>query len=345
MSNYETTPAGFRRYVAEETASPPEELARTERLGKEWDFSGLVPSLKAIFDLLRQLASSDLEHLPRDRFRSLTPITQEFSRILEEVQNFSSVPSNDNPDPQETRKKLLSRAESAEKQVFDSISPLVAYLAARRNDRSDLTEVRQKTIDELNSLIQTAKERAAAVSSAGEQVLKEATGIRDTLRSASADVGVSEHSDLFRSEADGHKKSSRFWLRMTAWLAGAALSLSVVGVVHSLCTSVPFPESVPGIVSKLALLAVVYYAVIWSGRTYRSERHNTVINQHRHNALRTFETFVAASGDDATRNAVLLRATESIFAHQPSGFSDKSQEPGNPTIFEVFRNLSSGPQE
>ena len=118
-----------------------------------------------------------------------------------------------------------------------------------------------------------------------------------------------------------------------------------LSVWHSLCISVLFPDSVPGTVSKLALLAVLYYAVIWSARMYRSDQHNAVISQHRHNALRTFETFVNASGDDATKNAVLLHATDSIFSHQASGYSERVQEPNSQKVLEVLPNLSLGGKE
>lgn len=335
----------FRTYVAEETESAPETFARTDALGEEWNFSELVPALRAIFDLLRTLASRDLEYLPRDRLLELRTITKPLNELLTNVKEFTSVQAEGGPEPRQVREKLLQKAHNLQSRTFDLLSPWIAYVAVRGADPRKSAEVHEETVKQLNAILHDAKQGKDAIQSEGEHILKQASGILDTLRAANADVGVSQHSVHFLGAVQTHTTSSKSWLTSTVMLACGALLLSGLSLWHSLCTAVPFPDSVPMTVSKLAVLAVVYYAVIWSARMYRSERHNAVVNQHRHNALKSFETFVSASGDDATKNAVLLSATESIFSHQPSGFSDKTQEVGSPKILEVFRGLSGGTQE
>lgn len=58
----------------------------------------------------------------------------------------------------------------------------------------------------------------------------------------------------------------------------------------------------------------------WSARNYRAQRHNEVVNRHRQNALRTFETFAVAATEPATKDAVLIAAAKSIFEAQRSGY-------------------------
>ena len=344
-NEHRDTAQAFRKYVAEETAPSPESFARTDALGEEWNFSGLVPALTEIFDLLRTLASCDLEYLPQYTLLELGTITKPLNKLLTDVNEFTSVQAEGVPDPRELRQNLLQEARSLQSQTFALLSPLIAYLTVRGSDSRKNAQIHEETVKKINAILHDATQGKDAIRSEGEHLLKEAKEILDTLRADSADVGVSKHSVHFRGAAQVHTTSSKSWLTSTVVLACSALLLSGLSLWHSLCTSISFPESVPVTVSKLALLAVVYYAVIWSARMYRSERHNAVINQHRHNALKSFETFVAASGDPATKNAVLLSATESIFSHQPSGFSDKAQETGSPKILEVFRGLSGGTQE
>ena len=70
-------------------------------------------------------------------------------------------------------------------------------------------------------------------------------------------------------------------------------------------------------VPKLIILSVFFSALIWAAKNYQAHRHNYVINRHRQDSLSTFEGFVSAAGDDTeTKNAVLLQATQSIFASQ-----------------------------
>ena len=76
----------------------------------------------------------------------------------------------------------------------------------------------------------------------------------------------------------------------------------------------------------------------------RAHRHNEVVNRHRQNALSSFETFVAAArADEQTKNAVLLEATRSIFALQPTGYdSTDAESAGSSQLIEVMRTLPGG---
>lgn len=330
----------LRTFIHEFTKKPPRGFSRPDQ-GLEWSFSEIVAPLEATFDLLRRLAEWDLADVPDTQLRPVLNLMRRTHPLLQQVLDFSSVSSEDNPDPRQRREKLIGRIKDVSEESFRLISPLLSFLAARRGSQG-MEELRERTVAELDAIRKTATERAEEVATKGDQIMREASDIRDALRAASADVGVSAHSALFRKEAEIHKTSGQVWLRRTGILAAIALLVSALSVWHSLYSPVSFPDSVAGTASKLALLALLYYAVIWSARMYRSEQHNAVINQHRHNALRTFEAFVKASGDSATKNTVLLRATESVFSHQPTGFSDKVPEPNSHKILEVFPNLTSG---
>lgn len=51
-----------------------------------------------------------------------------------------------------------------------------------------------------------------------------------------------------------------------------------------------------------------------------------VVNRHRGNALKTFQAFTEAAGDNQdVRSAVLLETTRSIFAVVPSGFLNATE--------------------
>lgn len=69
-----------------------------------------------------------------------------------------------------------------------------------------------------------------------------------------------------------------------------------------------------------------------------------VSNRHRDKALRTFETFAAASTDNSTRDAVLLEATRSIFAPGATGLVDSGESaPGPAALLEVIRRTQTAP--
>ena len=95
--------------------------------------------------------------------------------------------------------------------------------------------------------------------------------------------------------------------------------------------------------SRLLVLSVIFFGIAWSASNFKSHKHNEVINRHRQNALRTFETFVKATEEKETKDAVLLAATKSIFEGQSSGYlsSEHDQVPSS-TIIEILRNVGTG---
>jgi hypothetical protein len=80
-----------------------------------------------------------------------------------------------------------------------------------------------------------------------------------------------------------------------------------------------------------------------AAKNYRTHRHLVVVNQHRQSALRTFEAFIkAASGDDQTKNAVLLEATRCIFAPANTGYLGGEEENPSNRIIEIFKTVGGG---
>jgi hypothetical protein len=100
-------------------------------------------------------------------------------------------------------------------------------------------------------------------------------------------------------------------------------------------------QSVQLAITKVVILSTIFTAAIACSRIYRAHRHNYVVNQHRRNALRTFQAFANAPEADAqTKNAILLEATKCIFS-QP-GYISSEQESQPSQILEIVRQLKPG---
>ena len=98
-------------------------------------------------------------------------------------------------------------------------------------------------------------------------------------------------------------------------------------------------QSVQMAIPKLFVFSVLL-ATVWCGKTYRAYRHNAVVNRHRQNALATFQTFAKAAVDQATKDAVLLQATQCIFSQQPTGYIQTEPEPTALPISEMMRAVN-----
>jgi DNA phosphorothioation-dependent restriction protein DptG len=92
----------------------------------------------------------------------------------------------------------------------------------------------------------------------------------------------------------------------------------------------------------LLVLSVVFFGMGWAAKNYRAHKHNETVNRHRQNALRTFETFAAATEDKTTKDAVLLQTTKAIFEPQTSGYlTGEAEKVPSGAVVEVLKNVMS----
>lgn len=89
------------------------------------------------------------------------------------------------------------------------------------------------------------------------------------------------------------------------------------------------------------ILGLLFTSTVWCGRLYKAARHQSAINKHRANALRTFQACTKAASDDDARNAVLMETTKSIFAMTQSGYLENEAVPdGGLKIVEVVKHAT-----
>lgn len=168
--------------------------------------------------------------------------------------------------------------------------------------------------------------------------------LEDLLRKREGETGVAWHAAVFKNQADHHSRWSKVWLAVTILVTILIAGLAGGLALYYLRTAEPIDagRTVQAAIAKLLLFSILYTSLVLSGRNYRAHRHNEEVNRHRHNALRTFETFVnAAGGDSDTRNAILLRTTETIFEPVQTGYlTNEPEGPQTTQILEILRSTT-----
>jgi ABC-type multidrug transport system fused ATPase/permease subunit len=216
---------------------------------------------------------------------------------------------------------------------FPQIAPVIAYSVRRGTDFDRLEREARGSLEELNRIRREFETKSASI-------ISEAQAALEQVRRAAAEVGVAQHAVHFRQEATEHLNRSAKWLIATVVLAASTLAFAAWSVYYyaTSASDLSTPQSVQLAVAKVVAFSLLYFAIVWSARMYRSQWHNYVVNKHRQNALSTFETFVKASSDEQTKNAVLLQATQCIFSAQVTGFVAQESDPGpSPQILEIVR--------
>jgi hypothetical protein len=173
--------------------------------------------------------------------------------------------------------------------------------------------------------------------------VKEVEELRDAAKKATQEIGVSKYERVFGDEANSHATAARWWLAATILLAAGTVSFAW-GLYQSswhLAATLTPTQSLHLAIGKIVILSILISAILWSGRGYRSNRHNAVINKHRQNALRTFDTFVKSATDEQTKSAVLLQTTHCIFSPQNSGYASHDGDGNYPPLTDLLKHLTT----
>lgn len=322
----------IRKKIAQITERDPQTLARTSDLSRELNFAEALPIFERTIDLFKQVdALLDTKTLS---LNALAVINNNIDRTLQGFRPFLdfSLTQNTNRNFMADRAQLMQNAVQNYSEIFEKISPIIAYCGTR-DTQLDESKV------QANDVLVEMKQRLADL----ESIKQEANATLDIVKKMAEEAGVSQHAGIFADEARSHRISSRWWLGFTI-----SLSIFTSGIAYHFFQLALDPsktysgsQAVQMAVAKIALLSILFTATIWVGRFYRSHRHNAVVNQHRSNALRTFEAFVKASKDDSTKNAVLIKATECIFSPQQTGYTSSEPETGGVAqVVEIVRGMT-----
>lgn len=313
----------------------PESLVREDELGQAFSFKDGLPVFRRTLELFEELAECDFTDLPHSTLEQLNGQAEDALKRLQAIKEFDPA-STDQP-PGSERDSLIEQLQNRWDTYHKTVMPVVGYLQRRGMDFDALERQARGTLSELEDAQQEFEKRK-------DHALVDINEALEKVREAAAEAGVSQQAIYFGEEAESHENASWWWLGSAAAF-GAATLLYTWKMLEPRLLALVGEASASGIVSaaipRLVIVSILTFGIIWSARNFARNRHNMVVNRHRRNALSTFETFVKASSDPQTKDAVLIQATRSIFAPQPSGYSSAQQEPrqGN-QIVEILTRMA-----
>ncbi len=315
----------------------PSDYVRTDELGLKMDFQDALSRLEDIRSLFLKLAESDLRLAADRQANHLLSATRNLKHTITQISEFDVTA----PDAVGQRDNLLTEVSRLYLDALQASGPIIA-LSFAWSGGGDLAEMRREARErnaEMNAMMEKASAQLAAR-------MAQADSVVDTLRDRAAEGGVVEYAVLFETAANDFAVDKDNWLKRAREVAigGGALALinvaAVVVAIYKNWLDDP-GAAIQVAVAKLVLFSFVYYVLVWLVRMYRAAAHNEVVNRHRCRAMRSFEKFVAATKDEQTKQAVLLRATESIFVHQSSGLTpEPRRETGASQWLEIVRGVS-----
>ncbi len=222
---------------------------------------------------------------------------------------------------QQTVQTLGEQVKTHADSITVQVAPWISYLAYQNGDvAKNLTEL-ESAISVAETTINEAKGRVDTEEKAIKRIVQQAQDF-------AGDKGVTIFTEQFDNAASDNGTEAGKWLNATM----GAFTVTILTIVAFMFTSKDVTTWFEW-ASRAALIAVLVTGAIWCGKTYRILRHQQTTNQHKANGLKSFLLFRdAADNDEATRNAVLLETTRSIFSSNLSGFIPESSVKANSGI-------------
>ncbi|MGC3961572.1 MAG: hypothetical protein QM813_27700 [Verrucomicrobiota bacterium] len=189
----------------------------------------------------------------------------------------------------------------------------------------------------LAKIIEEANKAKADIESKQGQAMK----LVSDLEAIAQKSGVTKQAIYFKKLADQYLIASTVWLGV-AVVFGFYLWHYVSSLHVAFEFSATTTASVLGAVfPRLISVTLLSTALIFCLKNFGALAHNVIVNRHRQTALTTFSVFVNSTEDTSTKNAVLIQATQAIFAPQPSGYLKNDTEmPQVNQITEIVRGVA-----
>jgi hypothetical protein len=317
----------------------------TRRMFSGDDVGSRKPLLQATVELAKDLIDLPLEQLPVHRIVALRETGKTLASRLDELQDMVRKAGDRLVEETDAiagwvknRVSFLGALQNNCEAFCDAALPAVSFLKIQSTKPTSSEEALSKLLTDFKTLADESLDEFRLKQ-------KEFDSTLQVVRDTAAQAGVTHHAQTFRAIASGHEKASRWWL-----LSAGGFILLTVGLAYLFLFYAPAfgglndAATIQRIVSKVVALSILYYAALWSAKNYRTHRHLAVLNAHRQSALHTFDAFIkAASGDDQTKNAVLLEATRCIFTPANTGYLGASEEDSQGSrIVEIVKTVGSG---
>ncbi len=285
------------------------------RRPNEWgtiNFESAKKDIRLVLDIARDLSELPLDYLTDNAAQQITQAVPPVTDHLRSIDEFTL-----QGDPTGTRDSLTNGLRNVAENLHVTASPHIPYLAYRRGDIAD-------NIAKLNNAVNDTKQILERTESWTAERKSKVDGIVQAAQDAAAAVGVATFTQEFDGEATDLTSRSQAWLKATAAFAAATILAAVLFYFWpTLPADADEWDILRNIVSKAAIIAVLFTGTVWCGRIYRALMHQATVNRHRALSLKRFQVFVKSTDDPFVRDAVLMAATKTVFGNVPTGLVEQ----------------------
>lgn len=291
-------------------------LPRENDLGTQLNFKNAIPPAQALIDLYRRLSLQALEDFPDNILTTIRDHANSTYNLFDQINKFDVAQNN----PQQIRQSIIDQLKNTYPNTFQALHPYISYSLHRSADFQRLDTQARATLQAVEDKANEFSERMSSQETEANRILGE-------IRKVAAEEGVTQQAAHFRAESDLHDSKAEEWRKKTVQIA---ILLGIFAIASMFIHKIPFlrPETIYDniqlSISKILIFGVITYMLFLSARNFLSHRHNAIVNKHRQNALMTHRALVDGSTDGGARDAIMVQAASCIFAPQPTGYTQSS---------------------
>lgn len=154
----------------------------------------------------------------------------------------------------------------------------------------------------------------------------------------------------FDAEVTRYEGLAKYWLRgviggyivvvgVLIWLG--IMTASYVTQIVTLPNTVDTSAIWSAVVSKLVILAALWYGLSFIIKNYNVNSHLSAVNRHRAAVARTLEDFIAVEQRQENPNisGILQNATDAMFKNMPIGFVSKTEKDASNPVLQIVNDL------
>lgn len=301
------------------------------------DFGVAVAPAQRLISLFAMLPLDGIRDLPKS---SLEHVRNESAAVRDRFNEFANFDlANFNGNVVQWRDAKANELREVYDPHATRLMQPIAFLSAKRTDFSALQAQARSAVDtigiERDALLESIRETKA-----------DADGIRDAMKRAAADVGVTQEATHFATQADKHEQNAAKWLVASTVLAAVTAAYAILSIfLTRISWLVPQNEyeMVQLIISKILVFAVIAYMLVLSVRNYTAQKHNAVVNKHRQNALQTYKALASAAHVPEAQDIVLTHAAACIYSPQETAYTKVGGGNAPAGLIEMLPRLASTP--
>jgi hypothetical protein len=281
-------------------------------------FAELAPKLELLKKYLNEFSKIDPQIIPKETYNGIIAKSKAVNQQLIEVSKFSL---RERSNPVIVREAILKNFD----QQYDELLPKLLVI-------QNLKEITPSNFDKRNrSLEQLFTKYEELIGQKFKDFNKTIEETTTAVEEATKTRGVSVFAEIFESESKAYSSNATNWLIATIFLLIITVAASIWLLFIQKDGEFGF-DHIQFMITKILIVSALFYGISLCIKNYKAQKHNELVNRHRFNALKTFQTFTTSTDDKRTKDVILLEATHTIFGHQTTGYNDNdSNESDLPT--------------